>query len=206
MKIKLPLLFVLIMFFFGCKENKYNEAVKMINSKNYVKGVEYLDDFLADDSTNSEAYLLRGKIKYELKDTFGCKSDIKKAASLGNKNAQEIYNQFFKPVATTEYEGRIQVANEFIQDSPTRPEGYYNLGNVYFDEREFNKAIELYDKTISVDKRYSAAYYNRGICYIYTHKEILGCKDIQIAAEMGYEQAIQALPECEKIRKQFLKN
>ncbi|MDD5688527.1 MAG: tetratricopeptide repeat protein [Elusimicrobia bacterium] len=42
---------------------------------------------------------------------------------------------------------------------------YYNLGNGYFAQGEYEKAIVFYGKTIELNPGLTAAYYNRGLAY-----------------------------------------
>jgi len=201
MKVRNLILIGIIVFSCNIEKNKYELAMNMLKEKKYSQSITFLNELLAEDTANSELYLLRGKVKYEIRDTIGCRTDILKAALLGNKNATEVYNQYFKSIEenSDQYAIRIHEANQLIDREPNMPDGYYNLGNVYFDKRNYEIAIEFYNKAILADKKYSAAYYNRGVCYINIHQEIKGCKDIEVAANMGYELAIQALPECKRV-------
>jgi len=42
------------------------------------------------------------------------------------------------------------------------PEIYYLLGNVYFNEKNYDEAIKYYTKAIELDSTYAQAYTSRG--------------------------------------------
>jgi len=43
---------------------------------------------------------------------------------------------------------------------------YFNLGNDYFDRKNFNAAIEAYTQAIQLNPYFGAAYGNRGLSYL----------------------------------------
>ena len=47
---------------------------------------------------------------------------------------------------------------------PKNTQAYNNIGNIYQDEGNLNKAIEAYNKAISIQPEYVDPYYNKGIC------------------------------------------
>ena len=65
--------------------------------------------------------------------------------------------------------------------------GYYNRGNAYRNNGEYDKAITDYTEAIRLDPKYATAYNNRGIAYRhrgdtqkaqadFAQAERLGCK------------------------------
>ncbi|GAI65976.1 unnamed protein product, partial [marine sediment metagenome] len=44
-------------------------------------------------------------------------------------------------------------------------EPYNNLGNIYLEEKEYEKAIELYKKALGLNPDYAAAHSNLGLAY-----------------------------------------
>jgi tetratricopeptide (TPR) repeat protein len=92
----------------------------------------------------------------------GCK-DVKKAADLGIKEAViacEQYCQVLSDEQDEQINNRIQPQDSLAKLYPNRPEPLYNISNIYFDARQYRKAIEYCNKAISVDSNYAPAYYN----------------------------------------------
>lgn len=43
---------------------------------------------------------------------------------------------------------------------------HYNLGNIYFDERQYNAAIKEYNKVLKIKKDFAYAHFNKGCCFL----------------------------------------
>lgn len=70
---------------------------------------------------------------------------------------------------------------------------YYDRGNVYAMQTDYEKAIADYTKVLSLDSRLAEAYYNRGLAYIFSGKQELGVKDLSRAGEAGLVDAYSAI-------------
>ncbi|HSZ34583.1 MAG TPA: tetratricopeptide repeat protein, partial [Puia sp.] len=111
--------------------------------------------------------------------------------------AKEIYNQFCRVISEEEIAERIFPEDSLAKLYPERPEPLYNMSNVYFEAKQYKKAIELCDRAIAVDPNFASAYYNKGACLINLRDYNNGCKLIYQAADMGDDMAIQAKPQCD---------
>jgi len=82
--------------------------------------------------------------------------------------------------------------NTPVPSSPTSnnssPITYFEKGNDYFKQGDYQKAIEQYDEAIRLNPQYAKAYYNRGIAYYYLSQ---------------YEQAIQDFGEAIRLNPQY---
>jgi tetratricopeptide (TPR) repeat protein len=56
-----------------------------------------------------------------------------------------------------EYEHAIKKFSAALKINPHDPELYYNLGLAYEGADKFNEAIEMYEKTLKLDKNFSNA-------------------------------------------------
>lgn len=43
---------------------------------------------------------------------------------------------------------------------------HYNLGNIYFDEKQYNAAIKEYNKVLKIKKDFAYAHFNKGCCFL----------------------------------------
>ena len=43
---------------------------------------------------------------------------------------------------------------------------HYNLGNIYFEEKQYNEAIKEYNQTLKIKKDFAYAHYNKGCCFL----------------------------------------
>lgn len=173
----------------------FDRANAEIAVKSYASAMNDLNRAIAIDSSFGDAYFLRASVKKGLKIDY-C-SDIKKASELGNDKATEIYKQFCRLISEEEIANRIFPDDSLSKLYPDRPEPLYNISNVYFEAKQYKKAIEFCDKAISVDPKYAPAYYNKGACLLNLEDYSNGCKLIYKAADMGDDLALQTKPQCD---------
>jgi tetratricopeptide (TPR) repeat protein len=179
----------------------YSIAYKKAQLKSYQEAIAYLNKAIALDSTFADAYLLRGKIEVSLGEADQSCMDAKKAADLGNNEAKLIYEQYCLGLTDEQLMDKIKPEDSLARLYPNRPEPLYNISNIYFDGKQYEKAIDYCDKAIAVDPNYAPAYYNKGICLINLRKKPEGCEFISKAAGMGYNLAIKLKPKCEALLK-----
>ena len=81
--------------------------------------------------------------------------------------------------------------NTPVPSSPTSnnssPITYFEKGNDYFKQGDYQKAIEQYDEAIRLDPQDALAYYNRGVAYDNLGKTIEAERDFAKAKELGYD-------------------
>ena len=64
-----------------------------------------------------------------------------------------------------DYERALEKFNLSTQISPINPIEYNNIGNIYFELKNFKKALENFDKALSVDTNFALSYYNKAKTY-----------------------------------------
>ena len=55
---------------------------------------------------------------------------------------------------------------KFTQANPDYSDGYYLLGNAYFNDSQFEKALDAYRRSLDISPNFPRARYNAGISYI----------------------------------------
>jgi tetratricopeptide (TPR) repeat protein len=175
----------------------YKHAYDKARAKSFRSAIDDLDKAIAIDSTYADAYLLRGVIKVSLGENEAACKDARKAADLGNQQAVQVCEQYCQVFSEDQIAGRIRPEDSLSKLYPGRPEPYYNIGNIYFDAKQYKKAIEYCDKAILADSSYAPAYYNKGACLLNLHEYGKGCKFIYKAAGMGYDLAIKLKSSCD---------
>lgn len=175
----------------------YRHAYDKARAKSFRSAVDDLDKAIAMDSAYADAYLLRGKIKVSLGENEAACKDARKAADLGNQEAAQICEQYCQVFSEDQLAARIRPQDSLSRLYPSRPEPYYNMSNIYFDAKQYKKAIEYCDKAILADSSYAPAIYNKGACLLNLREYGQGCKFIYKAAGMGYDLAIKLKSSCD---------
>lgn len=62
---------------------------------------------------------------------------------------------------------------------------YYNIGNIYLNLHDYDKARKAYDEALRLDTRFPDAYYNRGVALILAGQVQDGLADLSRAGELG---------------------
>ena len=55
-------------------------------------------------------------------------------------------------------EGRFIVYSKQVEDNPDNPEGHYELGKVYIEQKKYQAAINQFNKATRLKKDYGEAY------------------------------------------------
>jgi len=98
--------------------------------------------------------------------------------------------KFWKTYDTTPRLDRMEALyNEKVAADPNNPINYVNLGYVYFQKKDFEKAIADYRKAISLDDKNYAAHFNLGAAYAQTGKDDRAISE--------YQKAIDIAPRAE---------
>ena len=83
-----------------------------------------------------------------------------------------------------------QTPTELFNSNPTSAEDYYNRGNTYFHNGDYDHAIADFDKAIQLKRDNATAYNNRGIAY--------AKKGDYNRAIADFDMAIQLQPDLAK--------
>ncbi len=67
--------------------------------------------------------------------------------------------------ATRAYTSAVKGLVEFTGKNPTQSDGWYLLGNSYFADKQYDKAIEAYQKCLTISPKFLKARVNLGISY-----------------------------------------
>src|SRR5207302_8344603 len=63
--------------------------------------------------------------------------------------------------------------------NPQNPAAYRNRGLVYYDQKDYDKAIADYSTAIRLDPKFADAYYDRGVVYIAQQDRTSATNDFQ---------------------------
>lgn len=121
-----------------------------------------------------------------------------KALGLGrdyDANCAFIAGVFY--ARTRDMDNAIKYFDECISYSYTYIEAYIEKGLLYFDARQYNKALEIFQLASTVNNLYADAYYYQARCY-----EMMNKKD---SAVLNFKQSLQIDPTLQEAHK-HLKN
>ena len=76
----------------------------------------------------------------------------------------------------------------------------FNIGNIYGQLGELDKAAEAYSRVIEMDSRFPDAYYNRGIIRLMQGRTDEGLADLSQAGEYGLYSAYNLIKSYSKTK------
>lgn len=172
--------------------NKYQNLILMAIYKSYLKNfngaLSDLDLAIKRNPDDFLAYFCRGNIRSDMIDYIKL-LDQDNDLLLIDPNQQSNIETIKEQENYSDYE---LIINDFLKSLEKSPEfifAAYNLGNTYLKTRDYNKAIEWYNKIIKFDNTFAEAYYNRGLTYIYLKENENGCMDMSKSGELGLQNA-----------------
>lgn len=90
-----------------------------------------------------------------------------------------------------------------VEDDPKYGEAYLQLGNLYADKRNYDKAVSFYTKAIEVNPQLSEAYYKLGVVYERIGEPAKAKQKFQLHDEIEKAQAAAVERQRQEV-KQFL--
>ena len=120
--------------------------------------------------------------------TISCTNKIDKLRELKLEATNNIYN-----MQNDDAKKNLEKA---LKINAKDPEIYYLLGNVYFNEKNYDEAIKYYTKAIEIDSTYAQAYTSRGKIYRMYNKRDEWCADFTKAYQLGDKTVYNDVRHC----------
>ncbi len=158
--------------------------------KEHKKSIDLLNVLLAENKANVDAYFLRGMNFKEMGDTASAISSFQKAYAIDDKNYDAVmqlaslYAAIKNKVALDYY-----VAGARIKPKSAEPP--YGAGVFYQQQRDYKRAIKMYEQAVKADDRYFQAYYNAAIINMELNdfKTALDQLNMVVRIEQGFADA-----------------
>lgn len=109
------------------------------------------------------------------------------SVSITNKKNDE--RNKITPISKPDYKQALYTLLKLVEENPTNPFVWYNLGNVHLHMQEFHKAIDDYSNAIKYENNMAEAYYNRGLTLLFLGEKDLANSDLSKAGELGIKEA-----------------
>ena len=113
----------------------------------------------------------------------------------GNARLKEIENLSaeLKDNAYLDYQAAINDFTKAYQTDNSLIYALYNIGYIHLLEKNFKKAIDVFNQLIEINPDFAECYYNRGLIYIFQNNTEQGREDLSKAGELGIHGAYNIL-------------
>ncbi len=165
--------------------NTYSQSNAEVAAKKVQEAVTLMDNAKYDESIKlmKEAIKLDPKYTYfyELAFAHYLKADYKGAIKIldKKKNDTDVSDQLFQLIGNSydflgKPEKAIEAYDEGIKKFPNSGPLHLEKGNVYYIQKEYNKALTNYEIGIDVDPKFPSNYYRATLLYLNSNDEVWG--------------------------------
>jgi formylglycine-generating enzyme required for sulfatase activity/tetratricopeptide (TPR) repeat protein len=147
-------------------------------------------------------YFNRAEAKYEIRDYIGSISDYTYYIGCNSDDASAFSGRGFAKFDFEDYSGAVADFTKSMELDKEKNHHHYLLlwrGHAYFNNAKYSSAIADYSRVIQMFSESNHwvidAYYNRGLARVYSGAKESGCQDLRKAADLGNEDAIDAVRE-----------
>ena len=201
--------------------SNYFKELGDLNSHNYISERIYLVDddrqlsteeiektfTLADkytaavqsDRQRAVDYLGRGVVYTMLRNYEAALSDFDKALELmpdftvALMGKGFVLNKLKETGKDISPKSMVDVYNKALELNPMLVYAWFNEGNIYYDNANYQMAEECYSKALNLYPELGQAYYNRGLCRMQTGRKNEAFDDFSKAGEQGILQGYRVM-------------
>jgi tetratricopeptide (TPR) repeat protein len=176
MKNLLTLLTIALFMCTAClSQNKIDKlgskGVTLFQNGAYKEALKKFNEIIKLDSLNSEAYMRKADCLDILGDTQNSIINYSRSIELDPKNKIALYNRALTYEKIGNIENAILDYNSAVESDPKNESELnnklilLNLGILYGQMNQLDKAIDAFKQTIKIDSNYADAYHNLGYAY-----------------------------------------
>ncbi len=169
----------------------------------HFQSIDYYNSYLASHTPRPVDYIGRALDFITVRDYGNALKDADRAIALAPDlalayivRAQARYGQYILGHEESQGPARQALARKDLDDiaqdylkvlelSPRTPVAFFNLGNIYFEMEDYDKATEAYSNAIKLKPDFGEAYYNRGYISLRNGRRTDGISDLSKAGELG---------------------
>jgi tetratricopeptide (TPR) repeat protein len=147
------------------------EGVALFENGDIKGALAKFEEIIKIDNKNEEAYLRKADCLDLLGDIQGSISSYSKSIEINPKNKIAFYNRALSYEKLNDFKNAIFDYNSALSTDPNNNSElnskliYQNLGILYGQQYQLDKAIEAFTNAIKIDDQYADAYHNRGYAY-----------------------------------------
>jgi len=154
--------------------------------KNYIKSAFYFQEALKIDAIDGENQKLEKSILVETETGFTELLTINEAVEYYSPSIwSKLFNEGINAQVNGSYADAIELFITCIELQPNRVENYDVLAGLYYDQNNFEKAVEFADKGLKLNSNHAFFYTIKGMIYMSNDANELAEVELRKAFEFG---------------------
>ncbi len=158
------------------KSYYHNELIKLIGEQNYDKAITYFNYVIECNEKDTNAIFNRAISKYNNNQKIDAFEDILLSYKLGDNEVAKFINKNY--------------------NKEELGKAYFKLGNKYFIQKDYKKAIEYFSTVLNSFPNSVAALRKRGLAYKKTKEKEKACIDFKKASSLNDEESKKMMKKC----------
>lgn len=139
------------------------QADEAVRANDYDRALPLIEQALRADPRLSDAWRLRGRVKYSRQDYRGALADYTRAVELDSRNAVALSNRANAYLRLKEPARALEDADRSLALKSDSATAQAIRGDALLDLKRFNDALRSYDEAIRLNPRLATAWTNRAI-------------------------------------------
>ena len=193
---------ILMIFTFGCasktakieknihqtSQTFVEKGYELARDHKYEEALSLLDQAIAMDPKNENAYIFRSSIYLTLDKLKEAIDDSNLALQVNKKNEFAYVNRAHALISLKQYDQAVEDCDNALKINPEFYPAYVNRGTALYHQDKLREAIR--DLTIALGKlpqeQQAHPYFVRSKCYEKLGKESLASQDLEKSRQLGY--------------------
>lgn len=159
--------------------------------KNHQLAADLIDQAIAINSSNADAYFNRGNALKELNRLDAAVSSYDKAIRLNPRYASACNNRGIVLQKLNQFSAAVESYDKAVRIKPDYAEAYFNRGVALQELKRFDEALASYRRVTALKSDYVTAHYNSGVALhaLKRFDEALASYDRAISLNPNYAEA-----------------
>ncbi len=154
---------------------KLSEVYLLLDDPN--TAIKYSDEAISINRFNPESYYMKGMCMMENKDTNEAIINFRLSSTYDSTNYM-TYMQLGAIYTSRNDSSSKSYFEKALRISPNDERALYYLGMYYQENKQFDKAIDMYSKITELYPENRRAYYNMGYLYLVEFEDFQNAKDM----------------------------
>lgn len=157
----------------------------------YAKAIDDNDFLIGHFHLREDSIPLNnGNMEIKLKDWTAADRYFMKATSINPKNDDALMGRAKVSIAKDKASSAVNYLKRVLRNNPKNAEAYFILGNIYYDQKNLELALENFSSSLKIEESAEVLCYRASV-YYQMKEASKACYDIRKSRELGFARAAE---------------